>query len=595
MPIRILPPAVAAGIAAGEVIERPASVVKELVENSVDAGASAIMVEIQQGGLQSIRVTDDGSGISDDEVLLAFERHATSKLISLDGLWQIGTLGFRGEALASIAAAAHVRMTTRTRTANAASVAEAYEATVSRRPREASAPGTTIVVEALFSTVPARLKFIRSSAAESARTRQVIDHLAMANPHVRFSLKSDQRILIQTSGNGRLREVLASVYGNEIAAEMLEVTPSPRAPFPVRGIASPPDRNRPNRTGISLFVNGRWVQSPTMSTAVREAYRGLLMEGRYPMAALFIDVPPQVVDVNVHPNKREVRFTHDGDAFSSVERSVRESLIEAHPEVQARGLFRTLTAERPPSASPQAFNFTMTPDSGAWAPLPESATASQATTEPHVTPGEAVAAQVVEDPSPDGGWSTRELRVLGQISNTYIVAEGQDGMHLIDQHSAHESVLYYRLLRQWADSTPDVQPMLDPLPVDLSAEQLETMPLAQDTLARYGITLESFGDSTYLLRSVPAMARMVDGARLVADVLDVVRGDGSTTPDAHHSVAASIACHSAVRAGQALNQQEMTALSTALVTETNPQHCPHGRPTAIKVTTQMLEREFGRA
>ncbi len=594
MPIRILPPAVAAGIAAGEVIERPASVVKELVENSLDAGATAISVEIQQGGLQSIRVTDDGCGIPDDEVMLAFERHATSKLVSLDGLSHIETLGFRGEALSSIAAAAHVRLTTRTADADAASVVEGYEATATRKPREAAAPGTTIVVEALFSTIPARLKFIRSSGAESARIRQVVDHMAMANPQVRFSLKSDQRMVIQTTGNGQLRDVLGGVYGNEIAAEMLEVTASARAPFPVKGMVGPPDRSRPNRTGISLFVNGRWIQSPTISTAVREAYRGLLMEGRYPMAALFIDVPPEVVDVNVHPNKREVRFTHDGDAFSSVERAVREALIEAHPEVEARGLFGLpgatpgFSPER--TASPQAFDFTMASDRGAWAPLPEPATAPTIAGAPE----ERVVDEASEEPAHEAGWMTRELRVLGQISNTYIVAEGQDGMHLIDQHSAHESVLYYRLLHQWEESTPEVQPMLDPLPVELSAEQLETVPFAQETLARYGITLEAFGDTTYLLRSVPAMARRVDGAQLVADVLDVVRGAGSVTPEAHHAVAASIACHSAVRAGQALDQQEMEALSTALVTETNPQHCPHGRPTTIKVTTHMLEREFGR-
>jgi DNA mismatch repair protein MutL len=595
VPIRILPPAVAAGIAAGEVIERPASVVKELVENSLDAGATTISVEIQQGGLQSIRVTDDGSGIPDDEALLAFERHATSKLVSLDGLSKIGTLGFRGEALASIAAAAHVRLTTRTAKADAASVVEAYEATAVRKAREAAAPGTTIVVEALFSTIPARLKFIRSSGAESARTRQVVEHMAMANPAVRFSLKSDQRTVIQTTGNGQLRDVMATVYGNELAAEMIEVTESPRAPFPVHGLIGPPDRSRPNRTGISLFVNGRWVQSPTISTAVREAYRGLLMEGRFPMAALFIDVPPAVVDVNVHPNKREVRFVHDGDAFSSVERAVREALITAHPEVQARGLFPSTNPDPlPPTSSPRAFEFAMTPGAGAWAPLPEpTMSATTDSSQPDAGLSEPEPAQAAE-PTPDDRRATRDLRVLGQISNTYIVAEGQGGMHLIDQHSAHESVLYYRLLHQWEESTPDVQPMLDPLPVELSPEQLETVPVAQETLARYGITLESFGDATYLLRSVPAMARRVDGGRLVADVLDVVRGAGSTTPEAHHAVAASIACHSAVRAGQALDQQEMEALALALVTETNPQHCPHGRPTTIKVTTHMLEREFGR-
>ena len=590
MPIRILPPAVSAGIAAGEIIERPASVVKELVENSLDAKASSISVEIQQGGLQSIRVADDGCGIPDDEALLAFERHATSKLVSLEGLSQIRTLGFRGEALASIAAAAHVRLTTRTEGAEAATVVEAYEASVSRQSREASAPGTTVAVEALFSTIPARLKFIRSSGAESARIRQVINHMAMANPSVRFSLRTEQKAVFQTSGNGKLQDVLANVYGNEIAVEMLRITPSPRANFVVEGFIGPPDRNRSNRTGISLFVNGRWVQSPTISTAVREAFRGLLMEGRYPLAVLFLEVPTEVVDVNVHPNKREVRFTHDGDAFSSVERSVREALIIAHPEVEARGLFSSAEVERSAMPPPTLFEFTLPPHFTSSTPLPEPVAA-----EVFVANQAKPALETAVPPVLLSGWAGHELRVLGQISNTYIIAEGQDGMHLIDQHSAHESVLYYRLLHQWQESAPDVQPMLDPLSMELSIEQLETVPLALRTLARYGIKLEPFGDSTYLVRSVPAMARKVDGARLVADVLDVVRGAGSTTPEAHHAVAASIACHSAVRAGQALDQREMQALSDALVNETNPQHCPHGRPTTIKVTTHMLEREFGRA
>ncbi len=590
MPIRILPPGVAAGIAAGEIIERPASVVKELIENSLDADATVVSVEIQQGGLQSIRVTDNGAGIPEDELLLAFERHATSKLISLEGLSQITTLGFRGEALASIAAAAHVRMTTRTASAQAASVVEAHEAGIKLQKRQATAHGSTVMVEALFSTIPARLKFMRSSGAESARIRQVIEHMAMANPSVRFTLKSEQRVIIQTSGNGDVRDVLGHVFGSIAASEMLEVTASPRAQFSVLGMIGQPSQNRPNRTGISLFVNGRWVQSLTLSTAVREAYRGLLMEGRYPMAALFITVPPEVVDVNVHPNKREVRFTNDGDIFSSVERSIREVLIRAHPQVQARGLFVTAAEDsRSMPAAARAFDFTVSATSNPTEPLPE----------PNQTSGDTSLVKLGPDGAPETllhqpVWDTNELRVLGQIAKTYIVAEGQEAMHLIDQHSAHESVLYYRLLRQWENMLPDVQPMLDPLPIQLTPEQMETMVLAQDTLARYGLALEAFGDSNYLLRSVPSMARRIDGARLVQDVLDVVRGAGISRAGAHQVIAASLACHSAVRAGQALDQQEMEALSKALITESNPQHCPHGRPTIIQVTTHMLEREFGR-
>jgi DNA mismatch repair protein MutL len=579
--IRILPPAVAAGIAAGEVIERPASVVKELIENSLDAGASSISIEIKQGGLQSIRVVDDGSGIASDEVALAFERHATSKLGSLDDLGRIVTMGFRGEALASIAAASHVRLVSRTRDADVAAFVEIEGTELLRTGSEAAAPGTSVLVEALFSTIPARLKFIRSSGAETGRVKQVVEHLAMACPHVRFSLRSDERVLVQTSGNGELRDAVSIIHGADMSSAMIEVRPSNRAPHPVHGLVAPPDHNRPNRTGISLFVNGRWVVSAALNAAVHAAYAGLLMEGRYPVAVLFLDVPPGEVDPNVHPNKREVRFSREGDAFSSIERAVREALIEANPIAQARGEWARGGSPPPAPRSPQAFDFTLAPDIGAWAPLPEPAPDAEIS----VSDGE-LPQQVIS--------GMPELRVLGQIANAYIVAEGADGMYLIDQHAAHESVLYYRLLRQWQEHQPEVQPMLEPLPIELNPEQIEALAQSKDDLDSFGLSLEPFGETTWLLRSVPAMARRVDGAKLVAEVLDRQRTGGDTTAT-HTAIAASIACHSAVRAGQGLDQQELEALGHALAIETDPHHCPHGRPTTIRVTMGMLEREFGRA
>ena len=608
MPIRVLPPAVAAGIAAGEVVERPASVVKELIENALDAGARTVSVEVVQGGLSSIRVTDDGSGIPSDEVVLAFERHATSKLESLDGLSRIATFGFRGEALASIAAAAHVRLVTRTSDSDTASVVEIEGSEVLHRGKEATAPGTSVAVEALFSTIPARLKFIRSAAAESARIRQVVDHLAMGHPHVRFNLVSERRTVVQTTGNGSLRDVAAVVHGNELASSMLDVKPSMRAAHPVHGLVSLPEHNRPNRTGISLYVNGRWIVSPSLSAAVQEAYRGLLMEGRYPLAVLFIEVPAAEVDVNVHPNKREVRFVRDGDAFSSIERSVREALLEANPVFEAQGLFGGAQAQPERTVDPRAFPFTLAPGTGAWAPLPEPFDAP--TPSGHAADSafgnaqsELGGLEEVEGSPLGSGGTHSALRMLGQIANAYIVAEGPDGMYLIDQHAAHESVLYYRLLRQWEERSPEVQPMLEPLPIELTPEQMEVVNDARETLERYGVVLEPFGETTWLLRAVPAMARRVNGAKLVAEVLSTRANQRTGGPsgvgdavetDTHLTVAASIACHSAVRAGQALDPQEMEALGHALAAEANPQHCPHGRPTTIRVTVGMLEREFGR-
>ena len=574
MAIRVLPPGVAARIAAGEVIERPASVVKELVENSLDAGSRAVGVEIRHGGLASIRVTDDGCGIPADEVALAFERHATSKLASVEDLGDIGTLGFRGEALASIAAAASVRMTTRTRDAESATTIELEGGAIVRQSAAGAGLGTTIEVEALFSTIPARLKFIRSAAAETARVRQTVDHLAMAHPHVQFSLKTDGRLQLSTSGNGSLRDAVAAVHGAELAQAMIEVG-SWTGAYPVWGLVGMPEQSRANRTGVSLFVNNRWVQHRAVGVAIEEAYRGLLMEGRFPIAVVFLDVPPGEVDVNVHPNKREVRLSHEGDAFSSVQHAVRDALLAASPIAEGEGLLSQAVAA-PPSLQPE---LTFASQEREQSPLPEPAPVAEEAHAPLVLPF--------------GASPLSRLRVLGQIANTYIVADGPEGMYLIDQHAAHESVLYYRLLRQWANSTPEVQPMLEPLPMGLTPQQMDALGEGRAVLERYGLLVEPFGDDTLLVRAVPVMARRVDAAKLVAEALDgfSARANGA---DTHLSAAASIACHSAVRAGQTLDHQEMTALGEALASELNPQHCPHGRPTVIRVSTDVLGRQFGR-
>ena len=574
MAIRVLPAGIAARIAAGEVIERPASVVKELVENSLDAGGRIIGVEIRHGGLASIRVTDDGCGIPADEVTLAFERHATSKLGSVEDLTDIGTLGFRGEALASIAAAASVRMTTRTADAESATTVELEGGEIVRQSAAGAGLGTTIEVEALFSTIPARLKFIRSSAAETARVRQTVDHLAMAHPHVQFSLKTDGRLQLSTSGNGSLRDTVAAVHGAELAQAMIEVG-SWTGAYPVWGLVGTPEQSRANRTGVSLFVNNRWVQHRAVGVAIEEAYRGLLMEGRFPIAVVFLDVPPGEVDVNVHPNKREVRLSHEGDAFSSVQHAVRDALLAASPIAEGEGLLSQAVAA-PPSLQPE---LTFASQEREQSPLPEPAPVAEDAHAPLAPP--------------PGASPLSRLRVLGQIANTYIVADGPDGMYLIDQHAAHESVLYYRLLRQWANSAPEVQPMLEPLPMGLTPQQMDALGEGRVVLERYGLLVEPFGDDTLLVRAVPVMARRVDAAKLVAEALDgfSARANGA---DTHLSAAASIACHSAVRAGQTLDHQEMTALGEALASEMNPQHCPHGRPTVIRVSTDVLGRQFGR-
>ena len=582
MPIRALPPAVAARIAAGEVIERPASVVKELVENSLDASASAIEVDIRHGGLATIRVTDDGCGVPADEVALAFQRHATSKLQSEDDLARIATLGFRGEALASIAAAATVRMTTRTPDAESAAAVELQGGEIVRRAETGAAPGTSIEVEALFSAIPARLKFIRSASAETARVRQTVESLALANPNVRMTLRTDGKTQLAASGNGALRDAASAVLGADIAAAMLDVA-SWAGPYPVWGLAAPPERSRSSRTGVSLFVNRRPVVHRAVAAAVEDAYRGLLMEGRFPVAVVFLDVPPEEIDVNVHPNKREVRLARENDAFSSVRRAVRSVVFPAESVLDADGLLSPSSdgASTPPPSDPalpsedaQAGGFRFS--GRAAGPLPEPA-------------------PVPDAPAPnlDGASPLSRLRILGQVSNAYIVAEGPDGMYLIDQHAGHESVLYYRLLRQWASREPEVQPMLEPLPAALSPRQMDALAAGRETLERCGLLVEPFGGDAWLVRAVPVMARRADPAKLLAETLDALAsGDGEA--GAPYAAAASIACHSSVRAGQSLSLDEMAALADALAAEANPQRCPHGRPTVIRVSNDSLGKQFGR-
>jgi DNA mismatch repair protein MutL len=585
MPIRVLPPEVAAGIAAGEVIERPASVVKELVDNALDAGACSIAVDLEQGGLARIRVSDDGSGIPQDELPLAFTRHATSKITALTDLDSLATMGFRGEALASIAAASRVRLASRSPGAPGAAYLEMAGVSAGATGTEAAAPGTTVTVESLFASIPARLKFLRSVPAETARVRAVVEHATMAFPGVRMRLRADGRTLFESSGNGDLRDVLAQVFDARTAAALLPVAPSPRAPYPAHGFVSPPAVSRANRTGMHLFVNGRWITSRTLSVAVEEAYRGLLMEGRYPLAVLFLEVPPAEVDVNVHPNKREVRFIRDADAFASVQRAVRETVIEAEPVPDAPGLLTSLT---PGPLAPTPLALGGLADPAPPGPLPEPA-------QPPIEVAELTAAYAYAAPPVPGQTAgLPHLRVLGQVASAYIVAEGPDGLYLVDQHAAHESVLYYRLLAAWeAGQGPAVQPLLEPLPLELSPEDQEAAEEAREELGRYGVSLEPFGPDTWLLRSLPALARRVDPRRLVAEALEAHRHPGAY-PATHQAVAASIACHSAVRAGQMLSAEEMEALARALADEANPQHCPHGRPTTVRVSTAALAREFGR-
>ena len=568
MSVRVLPPELASKIAAGEVVERPASVVKELVENSLDAGASRITVQIEAGGVKLVRVSDDGGGIAAPEVELAFQRHATSKLQTPEQLDAVATLGFRGEALPSIAVVSRVSLTTRTGEAEAGYQVLLEWGQLTRSTPQGCPPGTTVKVSDLFGNLPARRKFLKSNAAETSRVHDLVARYALAYPQVQFRLIVDGRPVIITPGNGKPREILLELYGAEVAASMLEVmAEDPETGYRVDGFISPPSVNRANRTYMTLFINRRWVQSRMLSYALEEAYHGLLPEKRYPVSAINVSLPYHDVDVNSHPAKREVRFHHEGRVFSTVQKAVRAALIAESPVPQMRPPVGASTGA-PPSAAGPAF-------------FPRSAFSGPR--QDYSAPPDAAAPRQ----------SPPALKVVGQVKLTYIVAEGPEGMFLVDQHAAHERVLFDRLRRDAAQPSSLSQPLLEPVAVELTPGQVEVLGMHGDFLKSYGFQVEAFGDNVYLLRSVPVILTTQDPGKSLVDVLDLVAFEGLVR-QREDIMAASIACHSAIRAGKALTEAEMRALLEQLEGADNPHTCPHGRPTMIHFSAYHMEREFGR-
>ena len=575
MSIKVLPPDLAAKIAAGEVVERPASVVKELIENSIDAGSSQIIVEIKSGGVEQIKVIEDGHGIPAEEVAIAFQRHATSKIDSQEQLDAIATLGFRGEALPSIAAVSRTVITTRQPLNPSGFRMELLWGEAVTSGNQGCPPGTTVEVSDLFGNLPARRKFLRSSSAETSRIQELVSRYGLVFPGIRFQLMVDGRVSFTSPGNGLPREALLAVYGLHAATAMLEVHgEDPEFGYQVDGFSSAPSLTRANRTYMAFFVNRRWVQSRMLSFAVEEAYSGLLQVKRYPLAALNISIPYDEVDVNSHPSKREVRFREENRVFSTVQRAVRSVLVSDSP----------VPSLAPPSASDY-------PAAVAPSFFPRSAFGGVRNAES--TPdyqsgfagGPADAAAPRQDVPP--------LRVVGQLKLTYIVAEGPAGMFLVDQHAAHERVLFDRIRQKTAEQEPQSQPLLQPVSVELSPSQGDTLKLHHESLENYGFQLEPFGDGSYLLRAVPSIFSAGDPAKGLLDVLDMTGFEGLVRQK-DDVTAASIACHGAIRAGKSLTEPEMAALLEQLEATPNPHTCPHGRPTMVHFSSTHMEREFGR-
>jgi DNA mismatch repair protein MutL len=592
MSIHLLPPEVASQIAAGEVVERPASVVKELLENSLDAGARQISIHIREAGQRLVEVADDGCGIPTNEIILSVERHATSKLISADDLFSIETLGFRGEALASIGSVSRLTITSRVSSAVAGSRLQVDGGQVSQVQKVGTPIGTIVRVEDLFYNVPARLKFLKHPSTERRHIDQLVTRYALAYPDVRFHLYQDERPSLMTSGNGNRREILATLYGVEVARQMLEVL-AEEEDLSISGFISPISLSRSNRREIIFFVNGRPVQDPALGTALVQAYHTLLMVGRYPLSILLLKLPADSVDVNVHPTKAEVRFKNADLVFRGVQRAVRRALLAHSPVPSISGNLRWQAEAASKSVVGQidpAWNISADLNN-------QAADAVSTTHDPSSVPS--------QGQSKLTGFGVPLLRLVGQIASAYLVAEGPDGLYLIDQHAAHERVLFESFMAMWANDHPTddggrqqkipSQALLQPVNVDLPPASARLVEEQLPVLNQLGFQVELFGKGSFLVRSIPSLLAGMDPSAALSVIVEEFEEDETPLKaQTEARIIARVCKRAAVKAGQVLSPDEQKALLLDLEACQSPRTCPHGRPTMIHLSVDLLERQFGR-
>ncbi len=563
--IRLLPPAIAARIAAGEVIERPASVVKELVENALDAAASQIRIQIRGAGLLEIRVTDNGYGIPADELPLAVQRHATSKLPD-DDLERIQTLGFRGEALPSIAAVAELSIASATLEAPLGRRLTLGGGKIIADEPIAHPPGTTVIVRRLFENLPARLAATRNERAEVAEIVRVVRRLAIAAPGVRFALWLEDRLALQTTGTGDLSTTLIELYGPALADALRPLGPLEVAGAHLSGLVSTPDLTRSNRNHLHVIVNGRWTQPRVLLTSLEAAYRPLLPRGRHPILVLVIEVDPRAVDVNIHPAKLEVRL--------QAEREIGLAACE---------LLRGVLARTPR-------RFALTPPLQSLDPLHDTA----AINEPDTQYDEELQQTEILTPA------FPPLRLLGQVQKRLILLEGPDALYLVDQHRAHERILYEQL-RKARTAQPEAVLLPEPILINVRLAEVERFTSWLDRLATLGFHCEPFGPRSFLLRAVPTLPGLVPGSDPLAGIgeldelapsLLTLLDEPNLNEDWHDRFLVQLACRTAVRRGRPLSRPALRALVEALGQTSAPAVCPHGSPIVLRIEAHALASQF---
>jgi len=598
--IRQLPASVVTKIAAGEVIERPASVVKELLENSVDAGSKRIDVDLEQGGVELIRVVDDGSGIEPDDLPLAFASHATSKLADADDLFRIGTLGFRGEALASIGGVTRVMLQSRAAGAAVGSEIACNGGELSEIRPWNGAFGTRIEVRHLFFNTPVRKKFLRTTATELGHVSETIARLALGCPNLHITLRHNDRLVYEVPGNTSLPDRIGLFFGADVRDQLYPLS-AQQGPVTLTGLIADPSAARGNAKQQYLFVNGRWVRDRSLMHALQEAYRGLLMTGRYAVAFLFLNMPPDQVDVNVHPTKAEVRFRDGHALYHLVRGGVRDQLSKQNltpglqvPADVVESEQRAVAFERrpiPPGAMspkwPPAELTDQTPQR--W----ELRSPVQSTPLPFGGPHSE--ARPPTPPPTRSAPTEGPLRAI-QMHDAYLVVETPDGVLVIDQHALHERILFEQLQRRLRSGQLEVQPLLIPEPVDLPPDQAACVLGARDELKELGLTVEHFGGGTVLLSTYPALlGHAAPGAILhaVVDFLVTQERPPSREQLLNHLLA-TMACKAAVKAGDRLTAEEIEHLMALRELADDSHHCPHGRPTSLLFSHKELEKQFRR-
>jgi len=590
--IQLLEKHVSDKIAAGEVVERPLSIVKELVENSIDAGADSLVVEIKQGGKQYIRVTDNGTGIDPLEIELAFTRHATSKITSEEDLASIHSLGFRGEALSSIAAVSRVEIITKTKDSVSGAKVKMSAGIVTSIEPVGCGEGTTIIVTDLFYNTPARLKFMKADGSESTPIIEFVSQIALAYPHIKFRLISNDKMIFSSTGTGERIQTIALLYGKEVSSNLMAVKYQDGS-LAVEGFISNLNVSRPSRRYQIFFVNGRVVDNKTVQEGLSKAYEDKLITGRHPIAFLFLRVPPEEIDVNIHPNKLQVKFQKEEDVFNAVTNSVNQSLntMEAVPKV-VRETFRPGAISFPPNIEIKKEEQTSIRDFLAKArqvahqePVSR---IQEAETISRSIYNEKTEGYIKEEPK------IGELSVIGIIFATYILAKDEDCLYLIDQHAAHERVFYEELMGKYGKEEVPQQSLLTPFIVNRPRTLADLTHQIKEELHNLGFDAEEFGNNSYIVKSIPAFLPLKEAEAFVREYLDTVTPgvDYENKGDKNRIIVK--ACKSAVKAKDTLEAEEVSALLEELEKCDNPFNCPHGRPIFIKLSIYDIERMFKR-